>query len=208
MKCRQVYSLGVDAPVTSIEVERFEKNTSQLLVMATASSRLFQFVGQGPFESLFEKQPFLREMPGTHSNLQLFRDSLNKAPAVFAWCTEAGILHGQVDLSRPQDSVISTETVLSFDSSFQGGDRSLLISRNHFFLLYSDRLVVVAQPPGLRVGSSPSEKLAIGDLKERTVWETPRRTFQNGTNYEPRGIVQDLKTGDRYVYTKVCVFFI
>ena len=200
---RLAYNLEMECAVTSIEVEKMEKGNG-LLVIATASSshlsRLLQFTGGATLEALFTncRQPFLREMPGTESSLHLFREALNKPPAVFAWCTEKGILHGRMNLAL--DSVFSSEAVLSFEDSMYG-DRGLMISKHHFYVLTADKLRVIAQPPGLGwPGSGPSEKVTLADTEQKTVWSTK---FPPGINNEARGIVQDLSKGHRYVFTKV-----
>eukprot|EP00659_Diplonema_papillatum_P011621 gene11621-17918_t len=205
---RQVCNLETKAPVTCVEIERFDTGNS-LWVGSTSSSRLFQFVGGPTLEGVFANQrpPFLREMPGTHSDLTLYRKRLDQPPVCFAWCTQAGIMHGTMDFTKPQDSVLYSETPLLFDTTSSGHDPSLkgvALFEHYFILLYADRIQAVAQPPGLSwVAADGSHRLKPSDIKSRTVWQ---KTFPAGIHNEGRSIVRNLSTGRLHIVSKKCIY--
>ena len=199
-------------PVSCLSIERFDNGKGFLVIATCATSitaRLFQLVGS-TLENVITNtaQPFLREMPGTRSELQLYRRSLDQSPVAFAWSTESGILHGKMNFSVPQETVLDSETVMYFDNSAQGGDPSLkgiLISEYHFFLLHADRIQVIAQPPGFSwMSKTGGDRLKPSDLKGRTIWS---KTFSAGIHNEGRRIVKDLKAQKFYIHSKVCVSF-
>eukprot|EP01060_Flectonema_neradi_P016211 TRINITY_DN2279_c0_g1_i1.p1 TRINITY_DN2279_c0_g1~~TRINITY_DN2279_c0_g1_i1.p1 ORF type:complete len:995 (+),score=195.93 TRINITY_DN2279_c0_g1_i1:448-2985(+) len=197
-------------PVSCLSIERFDNGKGYIVIAtcATTTAKLFQLVGSS-LENIITSctQPNLREMPGTRSDLQLYSKSLEQSPVAFAWSTEAGILHGKMNFTSPQEPVLASECAMSFDTSSQGGDPSLkgmLISDCHFYLLHADRIQIIAQPPGIGwVSKTGGVRLKPSDLKGRTIWS---KTFSAGSHNEGRGIVRDLKAQKFYIHSKGFVY--
>eukprot|EP01062_Namystynia_karyoxenos_P054122 TRINITY_DN4432_c0_g1_i6.p1 TRINITY_DN4432_c0_g1~~TRINITY_DN4432_c0_g1_i6.p1 ORF type:complete len:1156 (+),score=379.42 TRINITY_DN4432_c0_g1_i6:111-3578(+) len=180
-------------------------------------------------QTLATSRVSMRQMPGcAGGDLALYRDRLDTPPKCFAWMTHAGILHGRLDFgSRRQgegsaDSVLQSQEVVPRDDRRRGPTgrpepgadpalnqlhlpgseaavRGLLVSEYNMFVLYVDKVQVLAQPPGL--GWRPmggGQVFTADDIRSRIVWQ---EQLHHGAKNEGQGILRDPMLNKIYMHT-------
>ena len=127
--------------------------SAALFVMATTTTRVFQFVGGASLAELFAKYeegtpPGFHELPGDlrHSELKFFARPGSQTPNSFAWLTGPGVFHGSLRYGSAQQAAedpVMTDTLLLPYPDPREAPRSIVLTEFHIMLLYGQRFQAV-----------------------------------------------------------------
>jgi len=217
-----VYQMKTDSSVIGLEVEKFHDQTRKHVVLATTTTRIYQFMGEGSYDSFFgnfasgdtqyQEFPEPANQPPIRSTLVVYHRAVTNLVAhSFTWLTFAGLMHGTLDLTRnalEQENVlhIAPTITLCRQSKEKSWDMKghfpigIVISEFHFYLLFEDNFVVLCHPAGLpwKSTTEPKTDLKPHDLTNRTVFST---NFAGHKKDLGRGVIFDSLKQKVYVYT-------
>ena len=155
---RQVFDIGKGqhTPVTGLQVQAVP-NTSKYLVMATTTTRLYQFQGyvssssdrpllQQVFNNYLNVQERFLELPSSlkHSNLSFYfgQKSGPMFAQKFGWFTEPGLYWGRLDPWESDGDTATVDCQLLALHNSEGGEvpKTAFITQFHVLILYKDRV--------------------------------------------------------------------
>ncbi|XP_072931688.1 vacuolar protein sorting-associated protein 18 homolog isoform X2 [Epargyreus clarus] len=209
---RQVFDIGKgnDTPITGIEFRRIN-STTEYFIFITTPNRLYQFIGdavftddkpslQYIFHSYLTIAESFQEIPSTlnYSQLQFFYDKKNLP--TFAWLTEPGIFHGQLDLNsqRNSNSLFTQGELINYPADANAKETvpiAFVLTEFHVLLMYSNKVKAVSLlNQELVYEDNYSEahgKLIniVQDPLKRTIWAiTDKSVFRYKVTREERNV--------------------
>ena len=155
---KQVFDIGKGqhTPVTGLQVQAVP-GTSKYLVMATTTTRLYQFQGhvtsssdrpllQQVFNNYLNVQERFLELPSSlkHSNLSFYfgQKTGSLVAQTFGWFTEPGLYWGRIDPWQEDGDTVTVDCHLLALHAEEGGEtaRTAFITQFHALILYKDRV--------------------------------------------------------------------
>ena len=197
-----MYNIGDDMKITGLEFERFPPSPGQptkYLVIATTTTRFYQFIGGPNFLSVFENTTIgFREFLGDRKDsvFRLYSSKPGGLAESFAWLTGPGISYGNLYFESQKQGDTATQDMELFIypedpmqkslKNYISAPVSMVITDFHWVVLYNDKIQ------------------AINQLNEKITWEERFRADQHLGDI--RGITNDPIAGTTWIYTSNQVF--
>eukprot|EP01130_Rhizamoeba_saxonica_P012344 TRINITY_DN5188_c1_g1_i2.p1 TRINITY_DN5188_c1_g1~~TRINITY_DN5188_c1_g1_i2.p1 ORF type:complete len:926 (+),score=184.08 TRINITY_DN5188_c1_g1_i2:22-2778(+) len=149
-RLKMVFTLSISLPVSGLLTETFPDNPDKYYVLASTSSRIYEFIGGPTFEAMFSQYATsisaYRELPGSLDTSQLFFYSrLGGTARSFAWSTMAGIFYGDLSFGSQStgDNLYRDTDILQYSSSTLA--QSIALTEFHFLILFQDKLQIISR---------------------------------------------------------------
>ncbi|KAH3742880.1 vacuolar protein sorting protein 18 [Pelomyxa schiedti] len=154
MLWNKVYPLDISTSqaITGLRWERCQEDKARFFVIATTTSRIYQFIGGPTFETLFQHQegPKFTEIPQgvrlVNADLAFFCKFRRANATNFAWLTGPGIYHGKISfVYQGSGDAVTTDTSLirypaKDPSAPPDPPLGIALTEFHYVLVYDQKI--------------------------------------------------------------------